>query len=175
MRPEEFVFPKHSGDGLPPDEQMQKNMGNMGAWVGKGHSPNETYPMVKKVIDAVKGPVGIVGFCYGGKIAGLAAQDGIVKSAVIYHAAMLEPEEASKVKVPVLLNMAELDPTFNSIEEAWEKTLKEKNLLDPRSQKFAGTVHGFGTRPAQDKPEVVAAHKKALSNTAAFFQETLVH
>lgn len=170
------MFPAHTEDGPPSDEQMQKNMGNMGAWVGKGHSPNETYPLTKKVIDAVKahGPVGIVGFCYGGKIAGLAAQDGVVKSAAIYHAAMLEPEEASKVQVPVLLNMADWDPTFNGVEEAWQKTLKENGHLDSRSKKYKGTIHGFGSRPHQDKPDVLAAHKEALTNTATFFKETLV-
>lgn len=155
---------------------MQKNMSNMMAWAGAGHSPNETYPVTKNVIDAVKGdgPVGIVGFCYGGKIAGLAAQDGLVKGASIYHAAMLEEGEAANVKVPVLLNMADWDPTFNGVEEAWQKTLKEKKLLDPRSKKYAKTIHGFGSRPSQDKPDVMAAHKEALSNTAAFFKEVLV-
>lgn len=61
MKPEEFVLPKHTSEGAPADDQMQQNMSNMTAWVQKGHSPNESFPLTKKVIDAVKseGPVGI--------------------------------------------------------------------------------------------------------------------
>jgi len=170
------VFPKHTDEGTPSDEQMGANMENMTKWVQKGHSPNETYPILKKVIEAVKGdgPVGVVGFCYGGKIAGLAAQDALVQGASIYHAAMLEADEANNVKVPVLLNMADWDPTFNGVEEAWQETLKKKSLLDSRSKKYPGTIHGFGSRPSQDKPDVMAAHKEALSNTAEFFKQVLV-
>lgn len=175
MTHQEFVLPVHTEEGPPSGEQMGKNVENMNNWAAQGNSPNETYPLTKQVIDALKskGKVGIVGFCYGGKIAGLAAQDGVVKGAAIYHAAMLEADEADKVKVPVLLNMADFDPTFNDVEEAWQKKLGEKDLLDSRSQKYKGTVHGFGSRPHQDRPDIMAAHKKALSNTAEFFKEVL--
>lgn len=66
---QEFVFPKHTDEGTPSDEQMGANMQNMTQWVQKGHSPNETYPILKKVIEAVKGdgPVGVVGFCVSTK------------------------------------------------------------------------------------------------------------
>ena len=175
MKPEEFVLPSHSSEGPPSDDQMGKNMQNMTNWVQKGHSPNETFPLTKKVIDAVKseGPVGIVGFCYGGKIAALAAEEPVVSGAVIYHPAMLEADEAQQVKVPVLLNMADFDPTFNGVEDAWQKTLQEKKLLDSRSKKYSGSVHGFGSRPDQSKPDVMSAHKQALSSTADFFKQVL--
>jgi carboxymethylenebutenolidase len=175
MKTSDFVFPKSTEEDKPSEDQMGANMKNMGEWVQKGHGPDVTYPMVKSLISELssKGSVGIVGFCYGGKIAGLAAQDGNVKGAAIYHAAMLEESEADNVKVPVLLNMADWDPTFNGVEEAWQAKLKEKNLLDSRSKKYSKTIHGFGSRPDQSKPEIMEAYKEALSNTAEFFKKTL--
>lgn len=86
---------------------------------------------------------------------------------------MLESDEAKNVKVPVLLNMADHDFAFDQIQNDWQKTLKEKNLLDARSKEFPKTVHGFGSRPDVNKPEVLKAYKEALSNTAAFFKEVL--
>lgn len=104
----------------------------------------------------------------------MAAEQSLVSGAAIYHAAMLEADEAKSVQKPVLLNMADFDPTFNGVEEAWQSTLKEKNLLDSRSKKYPGTVHGFGCRPAKDKADTMAAYQEALSNTAAFFKQVLV-
>lgn len=177
MKTGDFVFPKNSKAEKPTDEQMGQNMSNMMAWVQKGHSPNESYPLIKKVIQSVseRGPVGIVGHCYGGKLCSLAAQEKIVQGAAIFHAAMLEADEANQIRdVPILLNMAEWDPTFNGVEGVWQDTLKSNGLLDKRSQKYSGTCHGFGGRPDQEDPQVMKAFEEANSNTAAFFRDVLI-
>ncbi|PWN27527.1 hypothetical protein BDZ90DRAFT_279860 [Jaminaea rosea] len=173
MSVNDFVVNKSTDEPAPSDEQMQKNMGKLMEWAGSGHSPNETYPRAKQVIEALsgEGKVQAVGFCYGGKLCSRAAQDGIVSSVSIYHPAMLEAEEAKQVKVPVLLNMADGDFAFDSVQGDWEKTLKEKNLLDSRSKQYKKTTHGFGCRPPVDNAEVYKAYQDALATTASFFKE----
>jgi dienelactone hydrolase len=92
---------------------MGKNFENFGNWIGKDNGPDKTYPRFKAVIDAAakNGPVGAVGYCYGGKLAVLASKDATVKGVAIYHPAMLEPDEAGEVKTPILINAAEMDPS----------------------------------------------------------------
>lgn len=84
---------------------------------------------------AKNGKVGAVGYCYGAKIAVLAAQEKLIQGAALYHPSMLEPEDVDKVDVPVLLNMAELDPLFNGeLKETWQTKLKQKSLLAEGSE-----------------------------------------
>ena len=39
---------------------------------------------------------------------------------------------------------------------------------------IVGTAHGFASRPNLDLPEIKAAHEKALEQTIAWFQKTLI-
>jgi len=57
------------------------------------------------------GKVGIVGYCMGGKLAYLAACRGLADAAVSYYGVGVQSAlgEAAKAKVPVLLQIAELD------------------------------------------------------------------
>lgn len=109
----DFQLPHKASDGPPKEDVMGKNFENFGNWLGKGNSPDKTYPIFKNVIEEASknGPVGAIGYCYGGKLAFLASSDDIVKGIALYHPAMLEPDEADKVKTPVLINAAELEPS----------------------------------------------------------------
>jgi len=141
IKPSDFFLPKHSAEGPPSQDVQDKNMAAMGEWVGRDHSPDHTFPLLQKVFDEVfkDGPVGIAGYCYGGRLAATAAIQGLAPVA-IHHPAMLSPEEAGQVKSKVLLNMSELDPMFSGeVKDTWVKTLKENGKLDERSQTFPGT------------------------------------
>jgi dienelactone hydrolase len=110
--PKDFTLPSKASDGPPGEDAMGKNFENFGNWMGKGNGPDKTYPIFKKVLEEVakEGPVGAIGYCYGGKLAYLASNDSLVKGIALYHPSLLEPQEAENVKSPVLINGAELDP-----------------------------------------------------------------
>lgn len=110
--PKDFVLPNKASAGPPSEGAMGKNFENFGAWMGKGNSPDKTFPIFKKVVQeaAKDGPVGAIGYCYGGKLAYLASAESLVQGFVLYHPSLLEPQEAASVKTPVLINAAELDP-----------------------------------------------------------------
>lgn len=66
MQPSDFVVPKSTDDPQPSEEQMKENFGKLGKWASEGHSPNETYPRTKQVIEALSkdgAKCGLVGFC----------------------------------------------------------------------------------------------------------------
>jgi dienelactone hydrolase len=112
INPSDFVLPNKASDGPPKDDVMGKNFENFGAWMGKGNGPDKTYPIFKAVVEEVgkNGPVGAIGYCYGGKLVYLASADSIVKGIALYHPSLLEAQEASNVTTPTLINEAELDP-----------------------------------------------------------------
>lgn len=174
--PKDFILPKKASDGPPDEKQVGTNFDNFGKWLGKQNSPPDTFPRFKAVADEVSksGKVGAIGYCYGGKLISMAAQDGTISAGIIYHPAMLEADEASKVKVPILLNQAELDPLFTGeVEEAWLSTLRKNNLLDKRSKKYPNTVHGFGSRPDLNDPKVKAGHENSVQASSEFLKDVL--
>lgn len=195
IKPDDFILPKKASDGPPKDDVMGKNFENFGGWLGKGNSPEKTFPIYKAVIQAAakNGPVGAIGYCYGCKLAFLASKETLVKGISLYHPALLEPQEAKEVNTPILLNQAELDPRESSLKtdfepntdadsycsvfagelkETWEKTL-EGSKLDSRSKVYPNTVHGFGCRPDVNDPKVKAGWEESLGNVSKFFQEVL--
>lgn len=174
--PKDFTMPAKASAGAPGEDVMGKNFENFGAWMNKGNSPDKTYQRYAAVVKEVSstGPVGAIGYCYGAKLAVLAALDKSVKGIALYHASLLEPDEASKMTVPTLLNEAELDPLFSGdLKDTWEKTLKDKNLLDKRTKLYPNTVHGFGTRPDLNDPKVKAGYEDSVQATSQFFAEVL--
>ncbi|PWN41401.1 alpha/beta-hydrolase [Ceraceosorus guamensis] len=175
MKPEEFELPSKASEGAPDEAKMGKNFENFMAWFGKGNGPDKTFPLTKPVIEEAKksGPVGVVGYCYGGKIASLAAQEsGLVDGIALYHPSLLEPEEADKITTPVLINGAELDPLFApELRQTWETKLKAKNLLDAASTTYPNTVHGFGLRPDLQDTQVKSGWEKSIDATSSFFNK----
>ena len=172
ISPNDFKLPKHKDDPQP--EGADKNFDVFGAWLEKGNKPDSTYPKLKKVIDAQEGPVAVIGYCYGGKLASLAGQDGKVKGIVINHPAMLEKGEAKNVKVPTLINASEVDPIFtDDVKEDWFNTLKSDGKLDAASTTYKNAVHGHAIRPDLNKPDIKQAYEQSFENSAKFFQKVL--
>ncbi|MEY4548076.1 MAG: hypothetical protein RL685_4271 [Pseudomonadota bacterium] len=117
------------------------------------------------------GKVGVVGFCYGGGIAHfLSTRLPDLNAAVPFYGMSPAPEEAAKVKAPLLVQLASGDERINSAWPAYEAALKAANA---KFEVFIypNTQHGFhnDTTPRYDEPSA----KLAWQRTVALFQRTL--
>jgi carboxymethylenebutenolidase len=80
------------------------------------------------------------------------------------------PEEAAKVKAPLLVQLAGTDERINAAWPGYEAALKAAGVKYQMFQ-YAGTQHGFNndTTPRYD----AAAAKQAWDRTIAFFKANL--
>ncbi|MDR7307550.1 dienelactone hydrolase family protein [Rhodoferax saidenbachensis] len=117
------------------------------------------------------GKLGVVGFCYGGGMAHtLAVRLPELAAAVPFYGNLPAPEDAAKVKAPLLIHFAAVDERINAAWPAYEAALKAAGVRYTAYQ-YAGTQHGFNndTTPRFD----AAAAQLAWDRTLAFFGQTL--
>lgn len=117
------------------------------------------------------GKIGVVGFCYGGGMAHtLATQLPTLAAAVPFYGNQPAPEEAAKVKAPLLIHFAAVDERINASWPTYEAALKAAGARYTAHQ-YPGTQHGFNndTTPRYDS----AAAKLAWDRTIAFFNTHL--
>jgi carboxymethylenebutenolidase len=117
------------------------------------------------------GKLGAVGFCYGGGIVHrLAAQRPNLDAAVPFYGNTPPPEEAAKVKAPLLVHQAAVDERINAAWPGYEAALKAARARYSVHQ-YPGTQHGFNndTTPRYD----AAAAKLAWERTVSFFRANL--
>ena len=117
------------------------------------------------------GKLGAVGFCYGGGIVHwLATQLPDLHAAVPFYGNSPPPEEAAKVKAPLLVHLAGVDERINAAWPAYEAALRAAGANFTMVQ-YPGTQHGFhnDTTPRYD----AAAAQQAWSRTVAFFRSRL--
>ncbi|HEX8700369.1 MAG TPA: dienelactone hydrolase family protein [Myxococcaceae bacterium] len=117
------------------------------------------------------GKVGVVGFCYGGAMANiLATRVPKLAASVPFYGTSPAPEEAAKIKVPLLIHLAENDQRVNASFPPYEEALKA-GKVNYQAFTYPGTQHGFhnDTTPRYD-PE---AAKLAWTRTLEFFTKHL--
>jgi carboxymethylenebutenolidase len=117
------------------------------------------------------GKLGAVGFCYGGGMVHmLSTRMPDLAAAVPFYGNQPAPEDAAKVKAPLLIHFAAVDERINAAWPAYEAALKAAGVPYTAHQ-YAGTQHGFNndTTPRFD-PE---AAKLAWERTLAFFKYKL--
>ncbi|HVL68347.1 MAG TPA: dienelactone hydrolase family protein [Vicinamibacterales bacterium] len=117
------------------------------------------------------GKVGVVGFCYGGLIAHLmAVRVPELAAAVPFYGTSPSPDDAARVKAPLLIHFAENDQRVNASFPPYEEALKA-NKVQYQAFTYPGTQHGFNndTTPRYD-PE---AAKLAWTRTIEFFNKHL--
>lgn len=118
------------------------------------------------------GKLGAVGFCWGGAMVGqLAVSLGdALDAGVPFYGPAPSPEDATKVKAPLLIQLASTDERVNPSWTAFEPELK-KNKIDYTMHTYENTNHGFhnNSTPRYDE----AAAKLAWERTIAFFKKHL--
>ena len=115
--------------------------------------------------------MGAVGFCYGGGVVHwLATRLPDLQAAVPFYGNSPAPEEAAKVKAPLLVHLAAVDERINAAWPAYEAALKAAGVPFTMHQ-YPGTQHGFNndTTPRYD----AAAAQLAWGRTLAFFKTQL--
>lgn len=117
------------------------------------------------------GRLGAVGFCYGGGIVHwLATQLPTLNAAVPFYGNSPAPDQAARVKAPLLVQLAAVDERINAAWPAYEAALKAAGVKVDAYQ-YPGTQHGFNndTTPRYDQ----AAARLAWERTVAFFKRHL--
>jgi carboxymethylenebutenolidase len=117
------------------------------------------------------GRLGAVGFCYGGGIVHwLATRLPDLNAAVTFYGNTPAPEEAAKVKAPLLVHLAGVDERINAAWPGYEAALKRAGVKYA-VYRYPGTQHGFNndTTPRYDP----VAARQAWDRTIAFFRSNL--
>ncbi len=119
-----------------------------------------------KASSATTGRVGGVGFCWGGgTVNWLATQRTDLAAGVPFYGSSPDPADVSKIRTPLLVQSAEVDPRINESWPAFEAALKAAGVVYERHL-YPGTQHGFhnDTTPRYD----AAAAQLAWERTVAF-------
>ncbi|MES2786218.1 MAG: dienelactone hydrolase family protein [Pseudomonadota bacterium] len=117
------------------------------------------------------GKLGATGFCYGGGVVHtMATRMPDLAAGVPFYGNSPAPEEAGKVKAPLMVQLAAVDERINAAWPAYEAALKAAGVNFVMHQ-YPGTQHGFNndTTPRYDP----AAAKLAWDRTVGFFKTRL--
>lgn len=126
---------------------------------------------ILKKLPQGNGKVGVTGFCYGGGISNfLATRIPDLAAAVPFYGNQPAPEDAAKIKSPLLIHYAENDERINAGWPKYEAALKAAGVKY-EAYIYPGTQHGFNnnTTPRFD----ANASKLAWTRTVAFFKQHL--
>jgi carboxymethylenebutenolidase len=143
----------------------------------KQRSPDEMLEDFIAAYDYLKshedcnGKIGVVGFCFGGWIANMmAVRIPDLGASVPYYGRQPAPEDAAKIKAPLMLQYAGLDTRVNDGWPEFEKALKENNI-QYTAHFYPRVNHGFhnNTTPRYDK----ASADLSWTRTIDFFNEKL--
>ena len=141
-------------------------------WVTKTAPLDKT---VKEVFDVVvkhlesKGvkSIGMVGFCWGGKVVVLSSTRGKIKAAVGIHPSFLEPKDMDAVDCPQMFlpagNDPPIDPIWNAIQsKPFSKSCEKKVFTD--------MAHGWSLRADMTDPKAKEAQQanEAIEMTIKF-------
>lgn len=118
------------------------------------------------------GKLGVVGFCFGGKISNTLAvrMGGDLQAAVPFYGSQPEAADVAKIKAALLIHDASLDERIVKGWPDYEKALKA-NKVSYEHHMYEGAQHGFhnDTTPRYDEK----AAKLAWSRTLAHFKKHL--
>jgi dienelactone hydrolase len=157
----------------PPDDEEQK--AQLEHW-WLSAAPDRHLPKIDRLLDAAESlnPAintwGVLGYCWGGKMASLLAGTDCTrfKAAVQTSPARMDPAEAEKVTIPMMLLASEEE----SEELVGEYTAGLRGTS--RVEHFKGQVHGFmSARADLGDPGVRKAYHEGYRLALEFFNENL--
>lgn len=117
------------------------------------------------------GKVGIVGFCWGGAFVNRMAVAGGIDAGVSYYGPAPAPSEASKVSVPLMLQLAGKDARVAQTAGPWVAALKAAGK-PVEAFTYEGVDHAFNNDTAGVRYDKAAADV-AWGRTIAFLHKTL--
>lgn len=124
-----------------------------------------------KTHPACSGNIGVVGFCFGGRISNMmAVRVPDLLAAVPFYGGQPAAEEVPSIKAPLLLHFAGLDERVNAGWPAYEAALKEHDK-EYTAHFYPEVNHGFhnDTTPRYDEEAATLAWQRTLD----FFNEKL--
>ena len=118
------------------------------------------------------GKVGVIGFCWGGRMANLVAvNDPDLSAAVPFYGQQPASEDVPKIKAPLLLHYAGLDEKINAGIPDYEAALKDAGI-EYQIHMYEGAKHAFYNDAKPDRYHEEAA-KLAWKRTVEFLNENL--
>ena len=118
------------------------------------------------------GKVGVVGFCWGGRMANqVAVNSPDLTAAVPYYGSQPAVEDVPKIKAALLLHYAGLDERINAGIPAFEAALKAA-AVNYQIYMYAGAKHAFNNDTSAERYDPEAA-QLAWQRTIAFLKEKL--
>ena len=169
------------------------------------HGAEQTRPALDKVVAALKAEgvtsFAAVGFCFGGRYVWDLAYDDVIKVAATAHPSLIQipadlevselhciivvckaiflifrgEKYASTVKVPLLINSCEFDPTFDADAQAAADAVLGGGKYAPgyRRAHWPGCEHGFALRGDLSNPVTKAGKEGAFKESVLWFHEKL--
>jgi len=118
--------------------------------------------------------VGLIGFCWGGKVVTLAATDATKVDAVVsIHPGRVDPADADRLVVPIAFFPSNGEPK-DDCDKFWER-LQARPFASKCEYKYYATVHhGWaGARANLKDEENVKEFKDVYTRSGAFFKSVL--
>jgi carboxymethylenebutenolidase len=114
----------------------------------------------------VTGKVAAIGYCFGGRLAYLAAAQGTVDAAIAYYGGGIQNrlEEAAKIKVPMQFHYAELDHAI-PIDAVGQVKERFVGRNDVEFHLYPNADHGFNCtdRASYNQHAAALAHGRTLT------------
>jgi len=157
----------------PPDTKEKGE--KLGQFFQTSAAPPKTLERIPKVLEQVQSQRpdikewGIVGFCWGGKIANLMSKEGTpFKAAAACHPAMVDANDAAEITIPFAMLPSKDEPKEDV--EKWQQKIKTKNIVEW----WPNQVHGFMAARGDLKDEAVKKdYEKAYQLLLTFFHDNM--
>jgi len=157
----------------PPDNKEKE--AKLGEFFQTKAQPPKTLERLHKVLKEIESQRssittwGVVGFCWGGKIANLSSKAGTsFKAAAAAHPAMVDANDAPEITIPFALLPSKDEPKEDV--EKWEKALKVEHIVEW----YPNQIHGWLAARADLKDSAVEAdYKKGYETILNWFHKHL--
>ncbi|XP_057524465.1 endo-1,3;1,4-beta-D-glucanase-like isoform X2 [Amaranthus tricolor] len=143
----------------------------------KDHEAAKAFEEVKPIVDTLKHKgmhkIGAAGFCWGGKVVALLAQnDEYIQAGVLLHPSAVTEDDIEGVKVPLAILGAENDSvTPPKLVKKFEKILQSKPEVYSFVKIFCGVAHGWTIRYDENDAFAVKAAEEAHQDMLAWFKK----